>query len=105
MNNVNIVVVEGRLTADPEIVVVGDKREYIFTLANSRYYFKDQNLVDEISHFTVKVDGLLAVKCSSETLFKDRLVLVSGNMRTKDGAMYIEANNIKFLGQRRDING
>ncbi|MEK6797269.1 MAG: single-stranded DNA-binding protein [Spirochaetota bacterium] len=108
-SNINLIVVEGRLTRDPELLKTKSGKSLCkFSVANNRYYFQGKNLVDEVSFFNVTTWGPLAERCGA-SLKKGNPVLVSGNLKqdnyqTKNGekreAVGIIAANVKFIGAR-----
>lgn len=102
--NYNHVTLVGRLTHDPEVkdVKEGGKRA-TFTLAVNRPY-KDATGKNPADFLRVKTWNKLAEVCS-EYLSKGKLVLVEGNIETrqyeKDEKMHyiteISAGSVKFL--------
>lgn len=109
MANINLIVVEGRLTRDPELLKTKNGKSLCkFSVANNRYYFQGKDLIDEVSFFDVVSWGPLAERCGT-TLKKGNPVLVSGNLKqdsyqTKNGEkrqrVGIVAANVKFIGAR-----
>mgnify|MGYP001561316501 FL=1 len=112
MSNTNLVVVEGRITADPMMhKTKSGKSVCRFTVANNRYYFQGKNLIDEVSFFKVTAWGPLGERCAA-SLKKGNPVLVSGNLKqdsyqTKNGEklkeVTITAANVKFIGVRKAV--
>lgn len=108
-SNVNITVVEGRLTHDPMLATTKNgKKVCRFSVANNRYYLRGKEFADEVSFFRVVVWGALAERCA-QSLKKGSPVLISGTLKqnaftTKNGEkrqeVIIVGTNVKFLSGR-----
>jgi len=110
-SNVNVVVITGNLTRDPELrsttggTSVCDMRVAV----NSRRKDPSGNWVDKPNYFDVTVFGAQGENCSTY-LSKGRPVAVEGRLdwrewEAKDGsgkrqAVSIIANSVQFLGSR-----
>jgi single-strand DNA-binding protein len=110
-SNVNVVVITGNLTRDPELrstgsgLAVCDMRVAV----NSRRKDESGNWVDKPNYFDVTVFGAQGENCSTY-LSKGRPVAVEGRLdwrewEAKDGsgkrqAVSIIANSVQFLGSR-----
>jgi single-strand DNA-binding protein len=110
-SNVNVVVITGNLTRDPELrstssgMSVCDMRVAV----NSRRKDGSGNWIDKPNYFDVTVFGAQGENCSTY-LSKGRPVAVEGRLdwrewEAKDGsgkrqAVSIVANSVQFLGSR-----
>jgi single-strand DNA-binding protein len=109
-SNVNVVVVTGNLTRDPELrhtgggTAVCDMRVAV----NSRRKDQSGNWVDKPNYFDVTVWGAQGENCANY-LSKGRPVAIEGRLdwrewEAKDGgkrqAVQIIANTVQFLGSR-----
>ena len=107
--NANIIVIEGRLTKDPNFMKTKNGKSLCkFSMANNRYYYTDGSLQKEVYFFDFVAWGYNAEKAASN-LSKGSHVLVSGELRqdsyiTKEGnrksSVYILALEIKSLGKK-----
>ncbi len=80
MNNLNSILLEGKLDADPELKNAPNGHPICtFTVACSRYYKKGDDMEEEISYFDVRVYDRLAEVCK-EYLSKGRGVRVVGRL-------------------------
>jgi single-strand DNA-binding protein len=80
MNVLNLVLMEGRLTADP-LVKTTEKGSVLctFSLANNRYYKKGENTEKEVSFFDVEAWGKTAELCR-DLSSKGMAVRVTGRL-------------------------
>jgi single-strand DNA-binding protein len=114
-SNVNVVVVTGNLTRDPELrhtgggTAVCDMRVAV----NSRRKDQSGNWVDKPNYFDVTVWGAQGENCANY-LSKGRPVAIEGRLdwrewEAKDGgkrqAVQIIANSVQFLGSRDGSGG
>lgn len=107
--NANIIVIEGRLTKDPNFMKTKNGKSLCkFSMANNRYYYTDGSLQKEVYFFDFVTWGYNAEKAASN-LSKGSHVLVSGELRqdsyiTKEGnrksSVYILALEVKSLGKK-----
>lgn len=107
--NANIIVIEGRLTKDPNFMKTKNGKSLCkFSIANNRYYYTERGLQKEVYFFDLISWGNKAEKVAS-TLNKGSHVLISGELRqnsylTKEGikrnSIYILALEIKNLGKQ-----
>jgi single-strand DNA-binding protein len=111
--NVNVVVVTGNLTRDPELKQIqsGTALCKLRIAVNDRY--KDQNgeWTDRPNYFSVDAWGNLAERCA-EYLAKGKKVAVTGKLQWRewdatDGSgkrseVSIRADNVEFLSPRGD---
>lgn len=115
-SNMNVVVITGNLTRDPELRHIGSGTavcELRVAVNSSR---KDQsgNWVDKPNYFDVKVWGAQGENCSTY-LSKGRPVAIEGRLdwsewEAKDGSgkrqkVEIIANRVQFLGSRDGSGG
>ena len=88
--NANIIVIEGRLTRDPNFTKTKNGKSLCkFSMANNRYYYTNGSLQKEVYFFDFITWGYNAEKAAS-SLSKGSHVLVSGELRqnsyfTKEG--------------------
>ena len=107
--NANIIVIEGRLTRDPNFMKTKNGKSLCkFSIANNRYYYINGSLQKEVYFFDLISWGYNAEKVASN-LKKGSHVLVSGELRqnsyfTKEGnrrnSIYILALEIKSLSKK-----
>lgn len=107
--NANIIVIEGRLTKDPNFMKTKNGKSLCkFSIANNRYYYINGSLQKEVYFFDLISWGYNAEKVASN-LKKGSHVLVSGELRqnsyfTKEGnrrnSIYILALEIKSLSKK-----
>ena len=109
-SNVNVVVITGNLTRDPELRSTGGGTPVceLRVAVNSRRK-EGQNWVDKPNYFDVTVWGAQGENCANY-LSKGRPVAVEGRLdwrewESKDGsgkrqAVSIVANSVQFLGSR-----
>lgn len=113
--NANIIVIEGRLTRDPNFMKTKNGKSLCkFSIANNRYYYTNGSLQNEVYFFDLISWGYNAEKVASN-LKKGSHILVSGELRqnsyfTKEGnkrnSIYILALEIKTLSKKSlDNNG
>lgn len=110
-SNVNVVVITGNLTRDPELRHIGGSGTAVCELrvaVNSRRKDQSGNWVDKPNYFDVVVWGAQGENCATY-LSKGRPVAVEGRLdwrewEAKDGskrqAVSIVANTVQFLGSR-----
>jgi len=110
-SNVNVVVITGNLTRDPELRSTGSGMSVcdMRVAVNSRRKDASGNWIDKPNYFDVTVFGAQGENCSTY-LSKGRPVAVEGRLdwrewEAKDGsgkrqAVSIIANSVQFLGSR-----
>jgi len=110
-SNVNVVVITGNLTRDPELRHTGGGTAVceLRVAVNSRRRDESGNWVDKPNYFNVTVFGAQGENCATY-LRKGRPVAVEGRLdwrewEAKDGsgkrqAVSIIANSVQFLGSR-----
>ncbi|HKO37811.1 MAG TPA: single-stranded DNA-binding protein [Solirubrobacterales bacterium] len=109
-SNVNVVVVTGNLTRDPELRHTGGGTAVcdLRVAVNSRRKDQSGNWVDKPNYFDVTVWGAQGENCANY-LSKGRPVAIEGRLdwrewEAKDGgkrqAVQIVANTVQFLGSR-----
>jgi single-strand DNA-binding protein len=110
-SNVNVVVITGNLTRDPELRHTGGGTAVcdLRVAVNSRRKDQSGNWVDKANYFDVTVWGAQGENCANY-LSKGRPVAVEGRLdwsewEAKDGsgkrqAVRIVANTVQFLGSR-----
>ena len=115
-SNVNVVVITGNLTRDPELRSTGSGMSVcdMRVAVNSRRKDQSGNWVDKPNYFDVTVFGAQGENCANY-LGKGRPVAVEGRLdwrewEAKDGsgkrqAVSIIANSVQFLGSRGDNEG
>jgi single-strand DNA-binding protein len=113
---VNVVVITGNLTRDPELRHTGGGTAVcdLRVAVNSRRKDQSGNWVDKANYFDVTVWGAQGENCSNY-LNKGRPVAVEGRLdwsewEAKDGsgkrqAVRIVANTVQFLGSRDGSGG
>ena len=114
-SNINVVVITGNLTKDPELRSTGGGTSVceLRVAVNSRRK-EGQEWVDKPNYFNVVVFGAQGENCSTY-LSKGRPVAVEGRLdwrewEAKDGsgkrqAVQIIANSVQFLGSRDGSGG
>lgn len=83
MNDLNTIVIEGKLTHDPKITMVtADSAVCRFSIAVNRRYMdrKKQEFIENVSFFTVETWGKVAENCA-KWLSKGRGVRVVGHLK------------------------
>lgn len=114
-SNVNVVVITGNLTRDPELRHTngGTAVCELRVAVNSRRKDQSGNWVDKPNYFDVVVWGAQGENCSTY-LAKGRPVAIEGRLdwrewEAKDGgkrqAVQIVANTVQFLGSRDGSGG
>jgi single-strand DNA-binding protein len=114
-SNVNVVVITGNLTRDPELRHTGGGTAVceLRVAVNSRRKDQSGNWVDKPNYFDVTVWGAQGENCATY-LAKGRPVAVEGRLdwrewESKDGgkrqAVSIIANSVQFLGSRDGSGG
>ncbi len=114
-SNVNVVVVTGNLTRDPELRHTGGGTAVcdLRVAVNSRRKDQSGNWVDKPNYFDVTVWGAQGENCA-QYLSKGRPVAIEGRLdwrewEAKDGgkrqAVQIIANTVQFLGSRDGSGG
>jgi single-strand DNA-binding protein len=114
-SNVNVVVVTGNLTRDPELRHTGGGTAVcdLRVAVNSRRKDQSGNWVDKPNYFDVTVWGAQGENCANY-LSKGRPVAIEGRLdwrewEAKDGgkrqAVQIIANTVQFLGSRDGAGG
>ena len=115
-SNVNVVVITGNLTRDPELRSTGGGTSVcsLRIASNSRTKDASGNWVDKPNYFDVTVWGAQGENCANY-LAKGRPVAVEGRLdwrewEAKDGsgkrqAVQIVANSVQFLGSRDGSGG
>ncbi len=111
MNDLNTVLIEGRLVKDPDLRTINNNLMCRFTLACARYFYdKDKNWVQDTSFLQVEVWGAAAKVCF-DVLRKGRGVRVVGRIRQrlwKDNQeisreyICIIAEHIEFKPEKRN---
>lgn len=113
MNNLNVVLVEGNLTRDPELKYLTSGTAVAnFSIAVNRSWKKDGEWVNEASFFDVVAWGKLG-EVVAEYLKKGRGVRVVGSLKQdrweQDGAkrsrVKIQAERVEFLPARAPKEG
>ena len=115
-SNVNVVVITGNLTRDPELRHLGSGTAVcdMRVAVNSRRKDQSGNWVDKPNYFDVTVWGAQGENCANY-LAKGRPVAVEGRLdwrewEAKDGSgkrqkVSIIANSVQFLGSRDGSGG
>ena len=114
-SNVNVVVITGNLTRDPELRHTGGGTAVcdLRVAVNSRRKDQSGNWVDKPNYFDVTVWGAQGENCANY-LSKGRPVAIEGRLdwrewEAKDGgkrqAVQIVANTVQFLGSRDGAGG
>jgi len=82
MDNLNSILIEGILVADPKAVhSIAENRVICeFTITSKRYFKKDREVIEDSSNFDVICYGRVASICA-EQLHKDRGVRVVGRLQ------------------------
>jgi single-strand DNA-binding protein len=114
MQNINVVVITGNLTRDPELrsTQSGTSVCNLRVAVNGRRKNAHDEWVDKANYFDVTVWGTRGEKCA-EYLAKGRPVAVEGRLDwseyTKDDEkrqrVQIVANSVQFLGGKPEENG
>lgn len=105
----NNVILEGRLTRDPEFIKTKNNRSLCkFAIANNRYYYRNETFEEEVSYFDIVVWGNVAERAAKH-LRKGRRVIVNGRLKQdrfvdKEGRnrskIEVNANEVKFLDRK-----
>ncbi|MEA1876828.1 MAG: single-stranded DNA-binding protein [Bacteroidota bacterium] len=101
MNNLNSVLLEGNLTADPKLNITSNGTSVChFSIATNRYYKKDDVYVQKVIFTDIEVWQGLADNCA-QYLMKGRGVRVVGRI---DQDKWIDKNNnnrtkLKIVGE------
>ncbi len=105
-NNVNVVIVEGGVVKEPELVYTTDGLAYTnFPIATNNIGYKNGKKGEEVSYFDINCWGKLAEICSTY-LKKGKKVIISGKLKQSrwkadDGKgrskIRIVANDVNFL--------
>jgi single-strand DNA-binding protein len=113
-SNVNVVVITGNLTRDPELRHTGGGTAVcdLRVAVNSRRKDQSGNWVDKANYFDVTVWGAQGENCANY-LSKGRPVAIEGRLDwrewEKDGvkrqSVEIIANSVQFLGSRDGSGG
>ncbi len=111
--NTNILTIEGRLTHDPTITKTQKGISLCkFSIANNRYYYRNNGFKNDVSFFDVVIWGTLADEYS-ENLKKAGHILIHGQLRQdsymskmgeKKQSIYILASNIEYLDKKAESN-
>ena len=111
MNNLNTVLIEGKLTRNPEIGVAPAQTQMCrLSVANNRYFLgKDGKWVQDTSYFTVYVYGNVAAACLAR-LKKGRGVRIVGRLKQlskSEGGIKMEkililAEHIEFQPEKKN---
>ncbi len=106
MRNYNLIIIEGRLTRDPEFSYTKNNNPMLkFSIANNHDTIdKDGQKINEVSYFDVMAFGTLA-EVFNKYLRKGKRVIVTGRMRQfrwnidgkKGSRMHIIADKIDFV--------
>jgi single-strand DNA-binding protein len=106
MNNLNLCVIEGNLTADPVIKYVKDGLALCkFSVAANKQFGSGNDARKEVTYINVNTWRNLAEVCS-KYLSKGSHVLITGNIKQnrwedKEGAkksfLYVDGREVKFL--------
>lgn len=110
MNDLNTVLLEGKLTRDPDLKFMGaDINVCTFPIAVNRRYVKKggKGFTDDTSFFIIESWGTMAVNCG-QYLTKGRGIRVSGRLKQykfkQNGIhremVYVIAEHIEFQPQR-----
>ncbi len=107
--NINMVIIEGRIVRDPEFSKIQSGTSMCkFSLANNKYYYKNNQVQNDVSFFDFVSWGKLA-ESAALNIHKGVHVLITGEVRqsvykTKAGEnrskIYILALEIKYLGKK-----
>jgi len=112
MNQLNSVLIEGRLTRDPEEGLNnGDKSMCKMSIASNRYFKKDDAREEEVSYFDIECWGRTADNCMNY-LEKGRGVRIVGRLKqhlwtSEDGSarnkVVVIAEQVEFLPAPREV--
>ena len=81
MNQLNSILIEGNLTRDPELTTTKSGKSVCnISIANNRYFKKDDEQQKEVSFFDIEIWGGLAENCN-QYLKKGRGVRVVGRIK------------------------
>jgi single-strand DNA-binding protein len=99
MNSLNSILIEGNLIADPSKNEIG----CTFTITSDRFYKDNEDMVKEVSYFTIEAFGRLADACINE-LKRNRGVRVVGRIKQLgiDSKMTIIAEHVEFKPIKKD---
>ena len=112
MNNFNLVILEGRLTKDPEIKYTQNGTALCkFSIANNSAYYRNDELQEEVTFVEVTTWSKLAEQCG-EYLKKGRRVIVNGRLKQNrwndsEGSSHskitLVGNRVHFLDTKREL--
>ena len=112
MNDLNKVILIGRLTRDPELKTIGETSVGKFSIAVGSSYKKGNEKVEETSFFDCEVWGKLAdVLCQYAT--KGKQIAIEGRLKqdtwdTQDGKkaskVKIRVENFQLLGGKSEAS-
>lgn len=112
-NALNLSLVEGRLTRDPDLFYTKNGNGVCkFDIAVNSFFKKGENSINEVSYITVNTWNKIADACS-QYLKKGSKVRIKGKLKqdswtTKEGEkrkkIYIEASSVDFLGSPKKQN-
>lgn len=109
-SDINVVVIVGRLTRDPELKSVGQTSVCRMSIANNYSTKVNEVWEDRANFFDVDVWGRRGEVCA-EHLVKGRQVAIKGSLRwrsweaqdgTKRSAVSINADEVEFIGPREE---
>jgi len=96
MNNLNSVLIEGLVIADPELSYSESGAAVCrFKVASHRAYKEEEQAVEEVSHFDIATHVRLAEVCA-EYLKKGRGVRIVGRLKQDGEKVLIEAEHVEF---------
>ena len=103
MNNLNSVLLEGNLEADPVLSYAETgKAVCTFRLTVKRSWKEEDEMKTEESHFFIETGTRLAEVCA-EHLKKGRGVRVVGRLKEEEGKTWILAEHVEFKPQLRKV--
>ena len=109
-SDINVVVIVGRLTRDPELKSVGQTSVCRMSIANNYSTKVNEVWEDRPNFFDVQVWGRRGEVCA-EHLVKGRQVAIKGSLRwrsweaqdgSKRSAVSINADEVEFIGPREE---
>ena len=94
MNALNSILIEGKVVADS--VDVSEKETCYFKIKSTRFYKKENEMVQKDSVFEIKTTDKLAQACI-ENLSRDRGIRAVGRLdQCDDGTVIIVAEHVEF---------
>lgn len=114
-NDLNVIIVIGRLTRDPEIKYTASGTPVAnISIANNKVFTSNGQKTEQVNYFDISVFGNSAINCG-KYLKKGSVISVTGELkqdRWQDSQtgqtksrIRINANNVQFLSSKQEAPG